>query len=74
MIEQVLFLIAITFLTLLAFLMVLMYFNIIKFDVKREIEIRKLSKEERKKGWLQLDLNINLFGWKIGNRKDKGDK
>lgn len=55
--------------------MVLMYFKVIKFDVKKEFKMRRLTKEERKEnGWIQLDININLFGKKFGNKKSYNKK
>jgi hypothetical protein len=73
MLEGILFLLAITFLTALAFVLVLMYFNIIKKKFK--IGFEKTTKEEKKEyGWLVLDFNFNLFGKRIAYKSKKKNK
>lgn len=66
MIESFLFMVATTFLTVLAFLMVLVYLGIIKLNVKKEANIRLLTKEERKEyGWVKLNFDFNILGKKF---------
>lgn len=75
MLEGIMFLLATTFLTALAFFMVLLYFKIIRIKKNFTLNFEKTTKEEKKEfGWLMLDLDFYFFGKRIIYKTKKKNK